>query len=327
MTRRLEVALRSHERSRASARYAHAEATQRSDWLRGRIADAEQDATSIEDVAGDKFQATLTLSDKPVTMTDRRAAGEVLLRHLLREGAQHFNTLAIPHEVGLLSGFVMKAGIRRHKGELQVEVGLTGRRFYSRAEFFPLSEETDPLGFVRRFEAILKQIPQAATSARAELARLEADLPRLERQMTPTPFARQDRLDVAKRRLMQLDTALQAEEAARTATPATSPAAVAEDAQATAPKSAAKFSVRASSFGDSDPGASRQAADVAGIIEALRQTATEILPPEVRVQVVERLGLSASCGRACRRRRKHVVHFLRICGRRGNVDCWRSVAQ
>jgi hypothetical protein len=87
-------------------------------------------------------------------------------------------------------------------------VGLRGRRSYSRGEYFPLTADIDPIGVVQRFASLLKQIPQVAQAAAQDLARLEADLPRLERLAAPTPFARQDRLTEAKRRLEQLSAEL-----------------------------------------------------------------------------------------------------------------------
>ena len=87
-----------------------------------------------------------------------------------------------------------------------------GQLTYGRGEYFALSEESDPVGLIRRFEGLLKAIPKAATQAVEARMAAEADLPRLERQLTATAFAKHDRLAAAKAQLAQLEIALQPQE-------------------------------------------------------------------------------------------------------------------
>jgi superfamily II DNA or RNA helicase len=88
-TQLLEAGLRAHERSRAAARSSYAETVQRIAQLRERIADAEQDAAEIHDISGAKFTLTMNFAatDKTVTFTERRPAGEALVRRLNAEAA------------------------------------------------------------------------------------------------------------------------------------------------------------------------------------------------------------------------------------------------
>ena len=84
-----------------------------------------------------------------------------------------------------------------------------GRLTYGRGEYFALSEESDPVGLVRRFESLAKAIPKILGETEKALAAARADLPRLERQLTSPSFPRQDQLDAAKARLLQLEKELQ----------------------------------------------------------------------------------------------------------------------
>jgi hypothetical protein len=75
-----------------------------------------------------------------------------------------------------------------------------------------LSDESDALGLIRRFEGLLKSIPKAVAQTAEALAEARADLPRLERQITATAFAKQERLAAAKAQLARLEIALQPQE-------------------------------------------------------------------------------------------------------------------
>jgi hypothetical protein len=75
---------------------------------RDRIADAEQDAAEIQDISGAKFTLTMsfTATDKTVTFTERRPAGEALVRRLNAEAATAVLSAqrSTSHELGALSG-------------------------------------------------------------------------------------------------------------------------------------------------------------------------------------------------------------------------------
>jgi hypothetical protein len=100
---------------------------------------------------------------------------------------------------------------------LQLAVLVEGRLTYSRGEYFALSEDNDPVGLLRRFEALIKSVPHYLASKEGELAKAEADLPRLAHQLEARPFAKQPQLDAAKARLAQLEKELTPKQESQTA--------------------------------------------------------------------------------------------------------------
>jgi hypothetical protein len=58
---------------------------------------------------------------------------------------------------------------------------------------------------MRRFEALIKSVPHYLAAKEGELAKAEADLPRLANQLEAGQFAKQPQLDAAKARLAQLE--------------------------------------------------------------------------------------------------------------------------
>ncbi len=103
----------------------------------------------------------------------------------------------------------MSVALRRLDGDLQLAIFATGRLSYGRGEYFALGEDSDPLGLIRRCESLAKAIPKLLAETEAALSAARADLPRLERQLTGSSFAKQDRLELAKARLHQLEAELQ----------------------------------------------------------------------------------------------------------------------
>jgi hypothetical protein len=97
-------------------------------------------------------------------------------------------------------------------GGLQLAVFAKGQLTYGRGEYFSLSDESDQVGLIRRFEGLLKAIPKAAAQTAEALAAARADLPRLERQITATAFAKQERLAAARAQLARLEIDLQPQE-------------------------------------------------------------------------------------------------------------------
>ena len=203
--RLLEAARRAHERSINAARTAHAQTLQRIDRLRSATAEASEDAAQITDLSADRFKVTLTVSGERVALTDRRLAGASIHAHLLRAGARHWESAVAREALGELSGFRLDGMLRRSAGELQLAVLVEGRLTYSRGEYFALSDENDPVGLMRRFEALIKSVPHYLAAKQSELAKAEADLPRLARQIEAGPFAKQAQLDAAKTRITQLE--------------------------------------------------------------------------------------------------------------------------
>ena len=214
--RLLEAARRAHERSINAARGAHAQTLERIDRLRSATAQAREDAAQITDFSGDRFEVTLTFGDRHVKHGDRRAAGEAIRAHLLRAGARHWEPAAAREVLGELSGFRLDGMIRRSAGELQLAVLVEGRLTYSRGEYFALTDENDPIGLMRRFETLIKSVPHYLAAKESELAKAEADLPRLARQIEAGPFARQAQLDAAKARIAQLEKELTPREEPKT---------------------------------------------------------------------------------------------------------------
>jgi hypothetical protein len=203
--RLLEASRRAHERSINAARGAHAQTLDRIERLRGATAQASEDAAQITDFSGDRFEVALSFSGERVTLPDRRVAGEAIRAHLLKMGARHWVSAAAREVLGELSGFRLDGMIRRSAGELQLAVLVEGRVTYSRGEYFALTDENDPIGLMRRFEALIKSVPQYLAAKERELAKAEADLPRLARQIEAGAFARQAQLDAAKARIAQLE--------------------------------------------------------------------------------------------------------------------------
>lgn len=207
--RLLEAARRGHERSLAAARSSTETSRKRIAQLNARREAAEADASQLGEQGGDEFAVTLSLSGARTVIRERKTAGAVIKAHLLRRGAKHWDRSALHEPIGELSGFALSAAMRRIDGGLQLTVFAKGRLAYGRGDYFALSEDSDPVGLMRRFEGLLKAIPKLVSETGEALTAAEADLPRLERQLTHTAFARQDRLDAAKARLSKLEIELQ----------------------------------------------------------------------------------------------------------------------
>jgi hypothetical protein len=208
----LEAARRGHERMIVAAKASKSKTLARIEKLQTAIAASRDDCAHVKDITGDRFEVALTLGDQHTAMRDRRAAGQVILAHLLRMGLKHWGDGVVSETVGEISGFAMKAYLRRKAGALQVAVAIEGRQSYWRGEFFPLTADTDPLGFIRRFEGLLRSIPQFATEQTEAKTKAEADLPRLDRQIAAGAFPKQAQLDAMSARIAELEEQLQPKE-------------------------------------------------------------------------------------------------------------------
>ena len=210
--RLLEASRRGHERSASAARLAHKRVEGKIETLREQIAEARLDADGVLDLTGEAFRLTLSIADQRTTFTDRKAAGGVLAAHLLRKGQKHWDSAPDVEAVGEISGMAMRAFIRRWAGELQLTVQIVGRLSYSRGEWFRLNEDIDPVGLVRRYESLLRGVPQFVAGKEREFVAAEADLPRLARQLAAPAFPRQAELSAANLRLAELEAELQPKE-------------------------------------------------------------------------------------------------------------------
>ena len=87
-----------------------------------------------------------------------------------------------------------------------------GSETTSNTTLYLLGDQIDPVGLIRRFENCIKQVPAVLAAEEEQLAKARADLPRLERQLTATAFARADRLQTVKLRIAGIEKALQPSE-------------------------------------------------------------------------------------------------------------------
>lgn len=208
-SRLLEAARRAGERSIAATRAAIETTRQRIGELTSRANAANADADQFGRREETEFVITLALSDAQIVVRDRKTAGAMLKTHLLRRGARHWDSSPLREPIGELSGFALDVALRRIDGGLQLAVFAKGRLTYGRGDYFALSEESDPVGLIRRFESLPRAIPKILGSTNEALTAARADLPRLERQLSGGPFARRDRLEATKARLLQLEKELQ----------------------------------------------------------------------------------------------------------------------
>ena len=126
----------------------------------------KEDGAKVVDLSGEKFKATIGNQE----FTDRKEAGAKILDALLKLPAERFYTMK-DWKLGNLSGFDMALGLQTKyiNGE-QAIIGvpkLKGAQEYSGREAYTFDAKTDPLGLIRRFEFILREIG-------AEPARLES---------------------------------------------------------------------------------------------------------------------------------------------------------
>ena len=204
--RELEASCRAHERSAGAARMAHGQTLKRIDRLTQAIAATGEDAALVTDLSGDRFRVTLELRGAPVAVAERKKAGELALERLLRVGEAMRWGERRTETLGALSGFAMRVELSK-TDRLAAALLLEGRRTYEQDAFW-LSEGSDPVGLMRRFERLVQAAPQALARHEDELAKAEEDLPRLARQLEVKPFPRQARLNEVKARVAELVEAL-----------------------------------------------------------------------------------------------------------------------
>jgi hypothetical protein len=204
--RELEAAKRAQERSTIAARAAY-------DRLKSKIAESEKTIGGLESDTNRASQAAnesfvLTVGDR--RYEERKSAGEAIKTRVLEKAALLRPGQSQKAYLGAkLSGFKLEAHLRYGESGLSYGIEIARDRTYSKYETFLIHENIDPVGLVRRFENAIRQVPQVLALEQAELAKAYADLPRLERQLTATAFARSDRLYAVKMRISEIERSLQ----------------------------------------------------------------------------------------------------------------------
>jgi N12 class adenine-specific DNA methylase/predicted kinase len=201
----LEVARRAHLRAAVQA---GAQLTVAQDIVKrtGRVlADYTTDAARVTDLSGDNFAVTLTVTGREVTVKERKKAGEAIRAYLWNLGQGAWYGTARSYDLGTISGFAMSADVKRTDEGIEVLPKLAGAAEYASATPFILTEGSDPVGMMSRFERLVREAPHLKTAAEMALAKAEADIPRLETAAKGTPFPRQARLDEAKARLVAIE--------------------------------------------------------------------------------------------------------------------------
>jgi N12 class adenine-specific DNA methylase/predicted kinase len=216
----LEVARRAHFRAAVQA---GSQLTVAQDVVRRTnavLADYTADAARVTDLSGDNFAVTLTVTGREVTVKERRRAGEAIRSYLWNLGQSAWWGTARNYDLGTISGFAMSADVKRTDEGIEVLPKLAGAAEYAANTPFILTEASDPVGLMSRFERLVREAPSLKRAAELSLAKAEADIPRLEKAAKGAPFPRQARLDEAKTRLVEIEQQLSGK-----APPAASPAA------------------------------------------------------------------------------------------------------
>ncbi|MGO9484102.1 MAG: hypothetical protein ACLPX9_05915 [Rhodomicrobium sp.] len=207
--RELEAAKSGHERSTIAAKTGY-------ERLRGRIAGHEK---AIPGLSSDAAQAVKSEA-APFAITiggrefqERKPAGEALKTILLSKTAVlNAGQSQKAFLQARMRGFKLEANVRYGASGLSYTIEAGRERNYVKYDSYLLGDQIDPVGLIRRFENCIKQVPAALAAEEEQLAKARADVPRLERQLTATAFARADRLQAVKLRIAGIEKALQPSE-------------------------------------------------------------------------------------------------------------------
>ncbi len=199
----LEVARRIHARSAIeAARLLKTNAANR-ERLAGAIAKVEKDAAKVTDTSGANFKVTLKQGG---VIEERKAAGMRLLAGIRPVANRFWGGEPEENAVGSISGLTMLLDYRRGEDGPQIRPMLEGELLYGPPNgWMLLTDETDPVGLVKRYENILRDVPGVLERYKAELAKEEQDKPRLEKQAKGSPFPRQAEMERMLRRLQDLE--------------------------------------------------------------------------------------------------------------------------
>ncbi len=205
--RDLEAARRGHERSVGAAKSAFERTQKKIAHLRSEVEFGRGDAALAAKDAGEAFSFLFTARHSPLRCEERKTAGEAMKTALLQAGAKLFDTKPVTVPLGELQGFTVRGDVRMTLiNGLAFSLSIEGRRRYSRGDdVYALNADIDPVGLVRRCEGLVKSIPKVLVAHEDELVRAEAELPRLERQLVSTGFAKGERLSDIKQRVAQLE--------------------------------------------------------------------------------------------------------------------------
>lgn len=203
--RELEAAKRGQERSVLAAKSAYARLTSKiaahETAIEGLGADAEQVRAS------ETTAFLLTIGDR--RFSERKAAGEALKAIVLSKATTPAGQSQKAALQASLRGFRLEAYVRSGANGLSYTIEIERERGYAKQDTYLLSDEIDPAGLLRRFENCIKQVPAVLAAEEQELSKARADLPRLERQLTATGFARAERLNAVKARITEIEKDLQ----------------------------------------------------------------------------------------------------------------------
>jgi N12 class adenine-specific DNA methylase/predicted kinase/alkylhydroperoxidase family enzyme len=204
--RQLQVAERGHVRSHKAAAANAATIRSMNEKSKADLAPYEEDALKVTDLAGDKFSVTLDVgTDGPVGFKERKKAGEAIRGYLHGVGSRIWGGYGSDSEIGTISGFQMKAIVKRTSDGILVKPEIVGVRDYSPMDSFLITETSDPVQLVRRWERMVAAIPEHIEMQRGRIARWETELPGLDKAAQPTPFPRADELRRKTRRLQRLE--------------------------------------------------------------------------------------------------------------------------
>ena len=207
--RELEAAKRGHERSMAAAKTAYGKIWQKIAGYEKAIPGLRLDTAQAQKIAEAAF--SLTIGER--RFDERKPAGEALKAILLSKAARlHDGHSQKAFLQASMHGFKLEATVRHGASGLYYMIDIERDRGYAKADSYLLTDQLDPVGLIRRFENCIKQVPAVLAGEEQTLVNARADLPRLERQLTATAFARSDRLLEAKARIAVIEKALQPDE-------------------------------------------------------------------------------------------------------------------
>lgn len=177
-----------------------------------RFAEAyEADAQLVTDLSGENFTVDLAIGrGDPVTVTERKKAGEAVRAYLLARAGNAYYGRKSDVTLGRISGFEMAAEVERTPDGFAVKPMIAGRESYSPNEAFLLTETSDPIQLIRRWEKLVGGVRQHVENVRSNIAKNTADLPKLEEAARPKPFGKAEMLAKAKGRLQEVVSALSA---------------------------------------------------------------------------------------------------------------------
>ncbi len=204
--RDLEVAKRAHERTSISAKRQLKETRDEIEYRRNVDANQAPDLDLVTDVSGDKFTVTLDVPAKGKAFKSRKKAGTAIRDFISQQSSTIWGSEPRKMEVGTMSGFRMGFMVQRTSDGIQVApfLGTDTNRYNSSGGWVFFTEDSDPVGIVRRFENILNDVPKAILENREKIPALEREIAPLEKQAAGSAFPKQAQLEKQALRLKVL---------------------------------------------------------------------------------------------------------------------------